>query len=75
MALSKICTKRIGVIGTSSKSLLNYRYIQQRSVVTKIKEISEFEGFVNNSVKLLVIDYKADWCGPCKLRIFLFALA
>ena len=34
--------------------------------VQKIKSVSEFETLVNSSAKLIVIDYKADWCNPCR---------
>lgn len=35
--------------------------------VTKISENEEFAPFINSSAgKLIVLDFYADWCGPCK---------
>ena len=71
MALSKIFTNRIGLsLSKSSSSVLHK--LQNKRIVTKIKETSEFENIVNSSAKLLVIDYKAEWCGPCKRMAPLF---
>jgi len=72
MAMCKYFAKRIGSISASSSSSILHTNIFRRTVVTKIKETSEFENFINESVKLLVIDYKAEWCGPCKRMAPLF---
>eukprot|EP01084_Bolivina_argentea_P205118 350452_1 len=69
MAMSKLFSRRIGLI---SSSLISYNNIFRRTIVTKIEKTSDFENIVNSSVKLLVIDYKAEWCGPCKRMAPLF---
>ena len=55
-------------IFTNNLNIITSRYF----AVTKINAVSEFENLVNTSPKLLVIDYKAEWCGPCKRMAPLF---
>ncbi|CAL9733475.1 thioredoxin-2 [Monosporozyma servazzii] len=36
-------------------------------MVTPITSVAEFDSSISNTDKLIVVDFFATWCGPCKM--------
>eukprot|EP01083_Nonionella_stella_P220365 788493_1 len=58
------------ILRTNGISLLLKRtslmHCSIRSAVTQIDDVHQFNSIVRSTKKLVVVDYYADWCVPCK---------
>jgi thioredoxin reductase (NADPH) len=41
-------------------------------MITEINNLQEFENLIQNSKEIYILDFYADWCGPCKMMMPIF---